>query len=176
MLWRVTVQQANGFSPQNLQAQVGDALFWYNADTDTTHQPVSTDANAKWSIPPITGGNSSDQLDLDQAGTVNYKCACANHDHAGSIIVASAIGIAYGATPLFPNSTAIAAGQCVSWSNSDAEPHQPCPDSGDPWFQAPIASGDISATVSFKSPGVNAYHCAVHPDNENEKGVITVGP
>ena len=175
MLWRVTVQQANGFSPQRQQAQVGDALFWHNADADVTHQPVSTDPKPNWSIPPITGGNSSDQLNLDQAGTVSYKCA--NHDgETGSIVVANAIGLAYGAQPLFPDSTAIKAGQCVSWSNSDGEAHQPCPDSGDPWFEGPIASGDISSTISFDKPGVNKYHCAVHPENENEKGVITVGP
>jgi len=177
MLWRVTIQRDDpnkpkGFSPQQQQAQGGDAVFWLNQDSNTTHQPVSTDTGAKWSVPPITGGNSSTQLDLDVPGVVNYKCAL-HDDETGSIVIANAVPIANGAEPLFP-STSISAGQSVSWSNSDSCAHEPTPDSGNAWFTAPIESGDISACVAFGTAGSFPYHCKLHPDNANEKGTITV--
>jgi plastocyanin len=172
MLWRVTIGTNKGFSPQQQQAQVGDAVFWANEDQGVPHQPVSTDSGAQWSVPPIEGGDSSVQLDLDVAGVVNYKCA--NHSNeTGSVLVANAIPIAAGAEPLFP-STSISTGQSVSWSNSDSCAHEPTPDSGDAWFTAPIESGDISACISFATANTYPYHCKLHPDNANEKGTITV--
>ena len=170
MLWRVTVATNKGFSPQQQQAQSGDAVFWFNDDPDTTHQPVPADSGATWSVAPIPGGNSSEQLNLDQAGTVHYKCA--NHaNETGSIVVANAVPIAYQADPLFGSPLAITAGQSVSWSNSDGQPHQPTPTSGSPWFTEPIASGDISACIPFPTAGTYDYYCKLHP---SETGTITV--
>jgi plastocyanin len=175
MLWRATVQREDpakpiGFSPQETQAQAGDALFWYNEDPDTPHQPVPD--SGKWNIPEIPGHNSSDQLRLASAGTFGYHCAL-HSDEQGSIVVANAVLIAQGSNPLF-GATKIPKGQCVSWGNSTGDEHQPCPDEGKPWFDAPIASGDLSKYISFADAGTFAYHCAVHPDNKEETGSITV--
>src|SRR5215468_1406604 len=131
MLWRATVQREDpakpvGFSPQQQQAQAGDALFWFNDDAKTTHQPVP-DCGA-WNIPPINGKNSSDQLSLANPGTYPYHCAI-HADEKGSIIVANAVLIAAGASPLF-GSTQIVVGESVSWGNSDAQAHQPAPVGG----------------------------------------------
>ena len=174
MLWPATVQRKNpakrGFSPQQLQAQAGDAVFWFNEDTDQTHQPVP-DSGKPWNIPPIPPRSSSQQLSLGTAGTFNYHCA--NHrDEKASLVVANAVLIAAGANPLFGKTTITAAGQCVSWGNSDAEAHQPCPNSGDPWFTSPINSGDLSAPITINQ-NVD-YHCAIHPDNPAETGTIEI--
>lgn len=175
MLWRATVQNEDpgksiGFSPARQQAQAGDALFWFNEDAHTSHQPVPD--SGVWNIPVIQPGNSSEQLSLANPGELSYHCAIHPNEKA-TIVVANAVLIAAGSNPLF-GSTPVTTGQYVSWGNSDAEAHQPCPDSGDPWFDAPIPSGDLSKSVSFKTAGTFNYHCAIHPDNAAETGTITV--
>jgi len=174
MLWRTTVQSENaskpaGFSPKQQQAQVGDAIFWFNEDTHTSHQPVPD--SGVWNIPPITGNNSSEQLSLANAGTFPYHCAI-HTGEKGSIQVSNAVLIAAGADPLFGDTT-ITTGQSVSWGNADAEAHQPKPVGGQPWT-APIASGDLSASVAFPQKGSFPYTCALHPNSASETGTIIV--
>lgn len=174
MLWRATVQRENpakpvGFSPQQQQAQAGDAIFWFNEDSHTSHQPVPD--SGVWNIPPVTGNNSSQQLSLGNPGTFPYHCAV-HPDEKASIKVSNAVLIAAGANPLFGALT-IPPGQSVSWGNSDAQAHQPTPDGGQPWI-APLASGDLSAAVDFPQVGNFPYHCALHPNNASETGTITV--
>ena len=175
MLWRATIQTEDsarpaGFSPDPIQAQAGDALFWFNEDAHTPHQPVPD--TGSWNIPEIAPRNSSDQLSLGNPGTLSYHCAI-HPQEKSQIVVANAVLIAAGASPLF-GPTSFAHGQCVSWGNSDSEPHQPCPDSGDAWFDAPIPSGDLSKPVSFATAQVINYHCALHPDNPDETGTLTI--
>lgn len=183
MQWRSTVQRENnskpkGFSPATQQAQAADAIFWFNEDKTTEHQPYPTKAPGKpgdWG-PPIGGQNSSQQLNLDVAGTYDYKCAL-HADEAGHIIVANAVVIGpsgTGVATVAPNALSIAPGQCVSWGNSDANPHQPTPDQGNAWFTAPIPSGDISAQITFATIGTATYHCALHPTAKAEMGTITI--
>jgi plastocyanin len=176
MLWRATVQREDpakpiGFSPKNQQAQIGDSVFWYNEDKDQQHQPYPEGQTPGFWGGVIEPHNSSEQVNLGTAGTINYKCGF-HEDEEGNIIVANAVLIAAGADPLF-GPVSITSGQCVSWGNSDANAHQPCPDTGDPWFPQPINPGDLSASITFnqaKGTTVN-YHCAIHPD---EKGSVTV--
>ena len=175
MLWRATVQNEDpakpvGFSPNPQQAQAGDALFWFNEDPNTSHQPVPD--KGSWNIPVIAPRNSSEQLSLGTVGTLTYSCAIHPGEKA-SIVVANAVLIAAGSNPLFGD-IPINKGECVSWGNSDAVAHQPCPDSGAAWFTSPIASGDLSASVPFDTAGTIKYHCAVHPDNPDETGNIIV--
>jgi plastocyanin len=63
--------------------------------------------------------------------------------------------------------------ECVSWSNSDSEAHQPAPvgEPADTWFAEPVASGTVSAAITFDTAGTVAYACALHP---KEKGSIIV--
>jgi plastocyanin len=184
MLWRSTVQRENpasprGFNPPNPQTQVGDAIFWFNEDQSTVHQPAPTlpdgsisDPNA-WVV-PISGGNSSDQLNLDQAGTYPYSCVL-HSDETGTIEVANAVTIGKtgaGSVAFGPASLPINEGESISWGNSDTESHQPEPDKGTTWLDAPIASGDISALVVVDAGNATSstpttftctYHCALHP-------------
>ena len=183
MLWRATVQressaQPKGFTPQSQQSQVGDAIFWFNEDKHTTHQPYPTSGSPGDWGEPVTAQNSSQQLNLDTAGTFPYECAF-HDDETGSILVATAIMIGptgTGAATVAPNSVTIPQGQSVSWGNSDAQAHQPMPVGGSTttWFAAPIASGDISAPVTLGTTGSYPYQCALHPDKASEKGTITV--
>lgn len=173
MLWRVTVQREDaakqrGFSPSQRQTQVGDAVFWFNEDGGTAHQPVPD--TGQWNIPVIDPGHSSDQLSLQTAGTFGYKCA-KHPDETAELVVANAVLIAAGADPLFGAALGITTGQCVSWGNADANAHQPCPDEGDPWFDAPIEPGDLSKPINFGRQQTIKYHCAIHP---NETGEIDV--
>lgn len=175
MLWRATVQKEDpakprGFSPRQQQAQSGDGLFWFNEDERESHQPVPD--SGTWNIPVIPPRNSSDQLSLGTVGSFPYHCAI-HPDETGSVIVANAVLIAQGSNPLF-GATTITQGQYVSWGNSTSEAHQPCPDSGTPWFESPVNSGDLSAPVSFGTAGTINYKCALHPDNPEETGTITV--
>ena len=183
MQWRSAIQRENhskpkGFSPQTQQAQVGDAIFWFNEDQKTQHQPYPTTPPGKpgdWG-PPVPGQNSSQQLNLDQAGTYLYQCH-QHPDEQGKIIVANAVVIGpsgTGAATVAPSALQIVAGQCVTWSNSDASAHQPTPDQGNSWFTKPIPSGDISAPITFASVGTVPYHCALHKDAAAEKGIITI--
>lgn len=176
MLWRATVQREDpakpiGFSPQEQQAQAGDAIFWFNEDPNESHQPVPD--TGVWNIPVIPPHNSSDQLSLANAGKLSYHCALHPDDEKATIVVANAVLIGAGANPLFGALT-INQDECVSWGNADAEAHQPCPNSGDAWFDAPIASGDLSKSIPFATTGTIDYHCALHPDNATETGSITI--
>lgn len=175
MLWRATVQKEDpskpqGFSPREQQAQSGDGLFWFNEDEHESHQPVPD--SGTWNIPVIPPRNSSDQLSLGTVGSFSYHCAI-HPGETASVVVANAVLIAQGSNPLF-GTTTITQGQYVSWGNSTSEAHQPCPDSGSPWFESPVNSGDLSAPVSFGTAGTINYKCAIHPDNPEETGTITV--
>ena len=178
MLWRVTVQRENsakplGFDPVQRQAQYntatgnGDAVFWFNEDKHASHHPVPE--TGTWNIGEIGPETSSDQLQLNAVGSFKYKCALHEDEPAAEILVANPVLIAAGADPLFGGALAISKGQCVSWGNADENPHQPCPDSGDPWFTEPIASGDLSAPITINDSVT--YHCALHP---SETGTIDV--
>ena len=174
MLWRITVQREDPakpkFDPDTLNLQSNDSVFWFNADKDTQHQPYPlTGTPGAWGG-VIDPGASSDQLNFTtNVGTYNMKCAF-HPDEYGTIVVANTVMLAAGADPLFQPLT-ITAGQCVSWGNSTSEAHQPCPDTGAPWFQQPIASGDLSAPITFSTAGTVSYKCVIHP---NETGTITV--
>lgn len=183
MQWRSTVQRENGskpkgFTPQTLQARVGDAIFWFNEDHKTPHQPYPTTPPGKlgdWG-PVIGGQNSSQQLNLNQAGTYLYQCH-QHPDERATIIVANAVVIGpsgTGAATVAPAKFTMVAGQCVSWGNSDGAKHQPTPDQGNPWFTQPILPGDISAQIPLPSAGIVLYHCALHPNAGAEKGAIVV--
>ena len=165
MLWRVTVQRPQGFSPKQRQTQVGDAVFWFNEDADQPHKPVPD--TGTWNIPEIPPGHSSDQLALNSAGTFSYHCAL-HEGETAELVVANAVLIAAGANPLFGSAVQIGKGQCVSWGNADASAHQPCPDTGSAWFDAPIEPGDLSKPISFADAGKVTYHCAIHPDETGE--------
>lgn len=188
MLWRATVQREDPskphFSPNPQQAQTGDAIFWFNEDKETEHQLYPSDPPP--SQPPLKAGawgdvigpgTPSQQVDLS-AGTITYKCVFHN-DESGTIVVASGCVIAAGVdisdptTKSFFNPVSVASGGCVSWGNADANPHQPAPDEGDPWFTDPINPGDLSASIPFKqAKGTTVnYHCTLHPA---EKGAVTV--
>ena len=192
MLWRATVQREDPskphFSPNPQQAQSGDAVFWFNEDKDTSHQlyptaPVQDPplAPGAWGD-PIGPGTPSEQVNLPNAGSITYKCAVKGHeDESGTIVVANACIIAAGvvitATTPFFRSLTVNNGECVSWGNADERPHQPTPDTGEPWFKEPIQSGDLSASIPFNVPAGTStdtnvtYHCSLHSD---EKGTVTV--
>ena len=180
---RITVQredlsQPKGFSPKTQEAQVGDPVFWFNDDSHTPHQPYPKLPAGKpgdWG-PPIPAQNSSQQLNLDKAGTYYYQCA-EHADETGEIIVANAVMIGpagTGVATFAPATLQIVVDQCVSWGNSDANAHQPTPDQGSAWFAGPIQSGDISAPIAFAKVGSVPYHCALHKNAASEKGTIVV--
>jgi plastocyanin len=88
MVIRITVQSGIGFSPPDLSASVGDAVFWYNEDPETSHQVYPKGgAVGSWGD-PVGPECSSMQVNLDTAGTYAYVCAVAGHeDEQGTIVV-----------------------------------------------------------------------------------------
>ncbi|HVR40799.1 MAG TPA: hypothetical protein VMU84_17035 [Thermoanaerobaculia bacterium] len=176
MLWRSTVQREDekkplGFTPQQQQVQKGDAVFWFNEDSNTEHQPYPK------SGAPGTWGNkigpqaSSIQVNMNKAGTFPYLCAI-HEDETATILVATPINLASGANPLFPAVT-INKGESVSWGNATPNAHRPTSDdtSAAPWLAQDLQSGDLSAAVAFATPGTYPYHCALHT---NETSTIKV--
>ena len=181
MQWPVTVQREKkrkrkGFSPQTQIAQVGDTVVWHNQDRNTGHEPYPQGGNPGDWVALIPGGQpSSDQLDLDVAGTYPYSCSI-HSDETGTIIVANPVNIGPSGQEnvvFSPASVTITQGQSVSWSNSDSNAHQPAPDGepDDSWFAQPIQGGEISAAIAFNTAGNLPYHCALH---EHETGIIVV--
>lgn len=81
-----------------------------------------------------------------------------------------------GTTTFKPNPQPITQFDSVFWINETSEAHQPAPDgkAPDQWFLQPIPSQGRSSQIVFENPGSFSYHCAKHPNNPTEKGVITV--
>lgn len=169
-----------GFSPQTVNAQVGDAVFWHNDDQKTQHQPTPDLARPDLWGPPIPGQNSSSQINLGTAGTISYQDAL-QPNLAGRIVVATpvVIGQAFGGgnAVFSPSPVQIAAGAAVSWTNSDSQPHQPAPANGpaNAWLAQPIQPGQKSPPVSqFPNGNVTVqYRDALNPSIQ---GVIQVNP
>jgi len=75
-----------------------------------------------------------------------------------------------------PNPLTITQFDSVFWVNETSEPHQPAPDGGtdDQWVSKPIPPQGSSSQIVFENTGSFSYHCAKHPQNPTEKGVIVV--
>lgn len=90
--YRITVKRENtdnpGFDPRDLPAVVGDCAFWYNEDSNTTHQVYPKGGTVgSWGA-PIGPQSSSMQVNLDTAGTYDYQCAVEGHENeTGTLVV-----------------------------------------------------------------------------------------
>jgi len=166
----VTVQRENaanrGFSPQYVQAQVGDSIFWRNADRNTLHQPYLVTVG-DWAANRIQPGETSTQVNADTAGTFHYRCAL-HPDETGVLMVCtpSIIGpVGDGTSAFSMPSSSITAGTSVSFGNADSKQHWPMPQGGvkTAWFQSAIDPGDLSAPVGFDVVEDLTYQCALHP-------------
>lgn len=178
MLWRINVQREdparpNGFSPNPINVLSNDSVFWVNEDHDAKHQPYPTTGTPGAWGGEVGPGASSEQLNFPTGTTGTFTYKCGNHpDEFGTIVVANTVVLAEGANPLFAPVT-VTSGQCLVWGNSTGAEHQPCPDSGSPWFTSAIQSGDVSAPITFdQASGTTiSYHCVIHPD---ETGSVTI--
>lgn len=205
MQFKVIVQREGagtpGFSPQHVQAQTGDSVFWFNADHDTQHQPYLVNPG-DWAANPIEPTETSTQVNTDQAGTYHYRCAL-HADEVGVVVVCtpvmigpvgdgtSAFSMAPPAAPPpqpaqpppptlgLPQLPGLSvpqtlAGTSVSFGNADSQQHWPMPQGGSKtaWFPAPINQGDISAPVPFNSVQNLTYQCALHPTETGPLSVI----
>jgi plastocyanin len=183
--YRITVErerrsQPKGFSPEAQLMEPGDAVFWFNSDRRTSHQPIPDDASSgSWVANPIGPKQESDQANFsgDPKKTVVQAYHCKFHsDETGSLNIVPATTI----TRAPDNTVAFAAasidvGGYVWWRNLDQQAeHQPIADdrAAGQWFDSPLASGARSTSIQFKIAATVNYHCALHPA---EKGVITVG-
>jgi len=94
-------------------------------------------------------------------------------------IVKVTIGNTPAPTSIFkPNPLTVNQFDSVFWSNESTDSHQPAPDGGadDQWVLKPILPKGQSSQVVFETTGTFPYHCAKHPNNAGEKGVIQVNP
>jgi plastocyanin len=195
MQFEVIVQSeggAKGFSPALVQAQVGDSVYWFNADQKAQHQPYLVKPG-DWAVNPIEPQQPSTQVNTDTPATYHYRCAM-HPDETGVIVVCTAVMIgpvgdgtsafsmAPGINPLLPVPQ-LYAGTSVSFGNSDDKPHWPMPQVGskEAWFPAAIEPGDISAPVPFDSTQNLTYQCALHPAETGQLQVVsflpvTIGP
>ncbi|HSY52012.1 MAG TPA: hypothetical protein VLC46_24630 [Thermoanaerobaculia bacterium] len=89
MPFQITVQCETppyGFDPANLEAKAGDAVFWFNADHQTTHQMYPEKGVAGDWGDPVTPQASSMQVNVPNEGIYPYRCAC-HKDETGTITV-----------------------------------------------------------------------------------------
>lgn len=89
MVRRITVRTGVGFTPKDIpDALVGDCAFWYNEDSDASHQIYPQGGTpGSWGS-TIEPQSSSMQVNLDKAGTYTYVCAVEGHgDEIGTITV-----------------------------------------------------------------------------------------
>lgn len=87
-----------------------------------------------------------------------------------------------------PETQTINLNDSVFWANNTGEAHWPAPDGGadNQWLAKPIPAEGESPQVTFDTVNGSTssppnpvttsfgYHCAKHPHNASEKGVITV--
>jgi plastocyanin len=205
MEFKVTVQREGvakpGFSPQQVQAQVGDSVFWFNADRNTQHQPYLV-YPGDWAANPIEPNETSTQVNTDQCATFHYRCAL-HPDEVGVVLVCTAVMIgpvgdgtsAFSMAPPpapppqpnqpppptlgLPQLPGLAvpqtfAGTSVSFGNADSQGHWPMPQGGSKtaWLNAAINPGDISAPVPFDTVQNLTYQCALHPAETGPLNVI----
>lgn len=175
-LRRITVSNAAGFNPPGLQALAGDAVTWHNDDATAIHQPYPVGGKPGDWVPPITGGNSSQQFNLGVPGSFTYLDAN-NPALKGNLVVANLVQIGPvfggGGAAFVPTPAGINVGTKVVWQNSDSVPHQPYPVGGsrNAWFAQPIAPGAYSSPVPFNAVGNFNYADALQP---SLTGVIQV--
>lgn len=177
---RIAVQRENrsrpkGFTPKAQVMEPGDAVFWFNEDQHTSHQPVPDDpSNGIWVADPIGPGQESDQANFTNEGVLPYHCKF-HAEETASLNVVATTTISRDANDVVTFAAAqISVGGFVWWRNLDPESeHEPAPDNAAqrPWFNSPLDSGARSIPVQFNAPGTVNYHCALHPA---EKGTITI--
>jgi plastocyanin len=70
-----------------------------------------------------------------------------------------------------PDSTTVAVGQTVTWTNSGTSPHDATSTDGS--WKTPLLTSGASATVTFSTAGTYAYSCVLHPWM---RGTVVVTP
>lgn len=62
-----------------------------------------------------------------------------------------------------PPQIAVAVGDTVTWTNSDARVHRVIADDAS-WDAGEVAGGGGKASVTFLEAGAFPYHCSIHPE------------
>lgn len=87
---------------------------------------------------------------------------------AGAVLAADH-AVAISGFSFSPRNLTIAAGDTVTWTNSDAQAHTATADD-DAWDSGTLTNGN-SETLTFATAGTFPYHCTIHPEMT---GTITV--
>ena len=158
--------------------EVGDQIFWSNADT-LAHFPEPD--------PPTTYGFVTNQIAAQSTspgfapstpGTINYHCKL-HPAETGTIPVLWRINIRPNPHPPgpaifeFEQPPKIEVGDQIFWSNADTLAHFPEPGSPTTYgfMTNQIAAQSTSPGFAPSTPGTINYHCSLHPA---ETGTITV--
>ncbi len=97
-------------------------------------------------LPALAMANGSAPPAVDPSAAAGYQMG------AGVTIAGFAFQPAYIVVP---------AGSTVSWYNADAAPHTATSDFGA--FDTGTLGSGGGASITFWTPGVYGYHCAIHP-------------
>ena len=97
-------------------------------------------------LPALAMASGADQAATTAATVADHQMG------AGVTIVDFAFGPAYIVVP---------AGSTVSWYNAGAAPHTATSDYGA--FDTGTLGSGGGASITFWTPGVYGYHCAIHP-------------
>lgn len=157
--------------PDDTPVTQGDTVVWTNRMTmkhTVTADDDSFDSGA------LAKDTSFSQV-FAAAGTFAYHCKFHSDAMTGTVTVAAGAAAAAATHNIditamaFPDSTEIAKGDTVVWTNKMNMNHTVTADNGE--FDAGVLGKDKSFSRTFDAAGSVPYHCEIHP---NMTGTIVV--
>ncbi len=88
----------------------------------------------------------------------------------GGVALAADRSVAISGASFSPSQISVAAGDRITWTNSDAQAHTATADDSS-WDAGVVAGSGGTASVTFSTAGVFPYHCSIHPEMT---GTVTV--
>jgi plastocyanin len=154
--------------PADTPVDKGDTVVWTNR---MNMKHTVTADNGEFNSGALAKDQSFTQA-FDTAGKVPYHCDFHPDQMTGKVTVAAAAATTYNidiTAMAFPDSTAIAKGDTVVWTNRMNMNHTVTADNGE--FDAGVLGKNKSFSHTFETIGSVPYHCEIHP---NMTGTIVV--
>ena len=156
--------------PPDIPVAPGDTVVWTNRMV--MKHTVTADDDA-FDSGALAKDQSFSRV-FDAAGTFGYHCKFHSDAMTGTVTVSGAAAVAathnIDITEMaFPDSTPIAKGDTVVWTNKMNMNHTITADNGE--FDAGVLGKNKSFSHTFDAAGSVPYHCEIHP---NMTGTIVV--
>jgi YVTN family beta-propeller protein len=121
-------------------------------------------------ITTIPVGNAPRKIVIQPANEQLAQDSPAPSSPSTSVGDDSGVSVSIQSFAFMPQNATVTAGQMITWTNMDSQPHTVTSDDGF-WDSGPLQPGD-SFSVPLDQPGSYAYHCSIHPFMH---GTVVVG-